>query len=122
MNLLLDQNVHAVTAKFLRSMGHDVLTARECGLSEASDEDILAASVKAQRILLTRDRDFGGLVYAGRSHCGVLYVRGSPAADWAIHVELRAVLDTYSSDQLQQAFVAIEPGRHRFRKLPPRPR
>jgi len=36
----------------------------------------------------------------------------------AVHAELARVLTLYSADELQSAFVVIEPDRHRFRKLP----
>jgi predicted nuclease of predicted toxin-antitoxin system len=122
MNLLLDQNVYAVTARFLRSMGHVVTSVGELGRSQASDEEVLELARSTERILLTRDRDFGGLVFAGRSRSGVVYMRGLPAANQALHAELRIVLELYSQEQLRQAFVTVEPGRHRFRKLPASPR
>jgi predicted nuclease of predicted toxin-antitoxin system len=121
MNLLLDQNVYAATARFLRSMGHDVATVGELGRSQAPDEEVLELAQQTGRILLTRDRDFGGLVFAGRCRSGVVYLRGSPATTQALHVQLRIVLGLYSQEQLQQAFVTVEPGRHRFRKLPAPP-
>ena len=37
MGFLLDQDVYAVTARFLRDCGHDVVTASELGLSRAID-------------------------------------------------------------------------------------
>jgi hypothetical protein len=36
----------------------------------------------------------------------------------ATDAELERVLTTYSEEQLRNAFVVIEPGRHRFRTLP----
>ena len=35
----------------------------------------------------------------------------------AIHQELKVVLNLHSEQVLQKAFVVIEPGRHRFRKI-----
>jgi uncharacterized protein (DUF433 family) len=58
MKLLLDQDVYAATARFLRDSGHDVITASDI------------------------------------------------------------VLTSYSGVELLKAFVVVEPGRHRFRKLP----
>ena len=43
MRFLLDQDVYALTARFLRELGHDIVTAAELGLSRAADTVLLAA-------------------------------------------------------------------------------
>jgi predicted nuclease of predicted toxin-antitoxin system len=61
MRLLLDQDVYALTAWLLSDLGHDVILASQIGLSEAKDEEILRVAHAENRILVTRDRDFGNL-------------------------------------------------------------
>ena len=68
MKLLLDQDVYAVTARFLFDTGHDVIHVAQIGLSQASDEEILRAAQEQNRILVTRDRDYGNLVFV-RAMC-----------------------------------------------------
>ncbi len=63
MKFLLDQDIYALTARFLVDAGYDVITAKEIGMSRASDEEILQLAQKQQRILITRDRDYGNLVF-----------------------------------------------------------
>ncbi len=63
MKFLLDQDIYALTARFLLDAGYDVITAKEIGMSRASDEKILQLAQKQQRILITRDRDYGNLVF-----------------------------------------------------------
>ena len=41
MKLFLDQDVYAATARFLRGLGHDVVTASEAGSHRASDAELL---------------------------------------------------------------------------------
>ena len=118
MKLLLDQDVYAVTARVLRGLGHDVATVAEEGLAQASDNEILAFAQRQQRILVTRDRDFGGLVFVHSLGAGVIYLRTSPAAMNALHAELAKVLASYGEPELHKAFVVVEVGRHRFRRLP----
>ena len=119
MRFLLDQDVYAATIRVLRSADHEVVTAGELGLAQATDSDLLTTAQEQQRILVTRDRHFGGLVFLGRPGAGVLYLRFGPGTLSAGHEELRRVLASYSEQQLQKAFVTIEPGRHRFRRLSP---
>jgi predicted nuclease of predicted toxin-antitoxin system len=117
MRFLLDQDVYAVTAKFLVDAGHDVLLAAEIGLSQASDEEILNTAQEQNRILITRDRDYGNLVFVRAIGTGVVYLRILPNTVNAVHDELMRVLQTYSDVELATAFVVVEPDRHRFRKL-----
>jgi predicted nuclease of predicted toxin-antitoxin system len=117
MKVLLDQDVYAVTAHFLRELGHDVLTAAAAGLSTAGDMDLLETAQKGDRILVTRDRDFGALVFLQRKHAGVIYLRMIPGTVQSVHDELARVLKSYDGEALRQAFITVEPGRHRFRRL-----
>jgi predicted nuclease of predicted toxin-antitoxin system len=117
MRFLLDQDVYATTARLLTNLGHDVIAVAQIGLSCAEDEDLLRTAETQGRILITRDRDFGGLVFVNRLGSGVLYLRMLPSTQTSIHKELERVLRSYSEDQLKKAFVVIEAGGHRFRTV-----
>ena len=120
MRFLVDQDVYAATARFLATLGHDVVRVGELGLAQATDVELLHLAEKENRIFVTRDRDFGGLVVVGGLGKGVLYLRVLPSTQGAVHTEIERVLATYSEAQLCNAFVVVEPGRHRFRTLPGR--
>ena len=49
MRFLADQDVYAYTIAFLRSQGHDVLTAREAGLSTTPDQEILRRAMGSRK-------------------------------------------------------------------------
>lgn len=66
MRLFLDQDVYDITRRLLEAQGHEVLTAREAGLSRAEDFRLLRAAHEDRRLLVTRDRDFGRLVFGRR--------------------------------------------------------
>ena len=118
MRFLLDQDVYQLTNNFLRDLGHDVVTARDLGLSRATDLVLLARAGEEQRILVTRDKDFGGLVFVERRGRGVILLRISTSTLRATHQELKRVLELYGESELPGAFVVVEPGLHRFRTLP----
>lgn len=120
MRFLLDQDVYASTGRFLVELGHDVLRVVQIGLSQASDRKVLTAAQEQGRILITRDRDFGALVFVNALGAGVLYLRMLPSTQESVHNELARVLQAYSAEELKRAFVAIEPDGHRFRRLPNR--
>ena len=116
MRLLADQDVYAATVRFLRSLGHDVETAAESGMAASPDVDLLRIAQAEGRVFVTRDRDFGWLVFARLLGGGVLYLRVLPATLQAVHAELGRVLTLYQEEDLKDAFVVVEPGRHRVRR------
>ena len=117
MKLLLDQDVYAITARFLRNLGHEVLSAEQLGKAMATDEDLLRTAQAQGRLFVTRDRDFGHLVFVKGLGGGVLYLRMLPLTREAVHQELASVLNRYTEAQLVNAFVVIEAEGHRFRSL-----
>ncbi|NER98441.1 MAG: hypothetical protein F6J86_32220 [Symploca sp. SIO1B1] len=118
MRFLLDQDVYALTIRFLVNAGHDVVLAAEMGLSQASDEEILKIAQEQSRVLVTRDRDYGNLVFVKAIGTGVIYLRISPSNVNTVHKELTHILQIYSEMELAGAFVVVEPGGHRFRQSP----
>ena len=117
MRFLADQDVYAMTIGFLSGLGHEVVSAAQVGLAKAEDAELLRVAHEQARIFVTRDRDFGALVFVRGSGPGVIYLRILPSTQNAVHAELERVLTLYSEQELQASFVVIEPGRHRIRKL-----
>jgi predicted nuclease of predicted toxin-antitoxin system len=119
MKFLTDQDVYATTVRLLAGLGHDTVTVSQLGLAQADDIDLLQLAHQQGRVFVTRDRDFGGLVFVQGVGPGVLYLRILPSTENAVHTELERILGTYSELELQESFVVVEPGRHRIRKLTP---
>ena len=117
MKFLLDHDVYGATARFLTGLGHEIVQVGRIGLAQAEDADLLKVAQAQDRLFVTRDRDFGGLVFVNALGAGVLYLRILPSTQNAVHQELARVLTTYTEEELKKAFVVIEPGGHRLRKL-----
>lgn len=117
MKLLLDQDVYERTARFLIGLEHDVMRVAELGMARASDEENLLKAIEVNRIFVTRDRDYGNLVFVKEIRSGVLYLRMLPSNIDSVHAELEGVLNLYDESELKSAFVVIEIGKHRFRKI-----
>lgn len=88
----------------------------QIGFSQASDEEILRTAQQQRRILITRDRDYGNLVFVRAIGSGVIYLRVLPSTVNAVHEKLARVIQKYSEKELAGAFVVVEPDRYRFRK------
>lgn len=115
MKLLLDQDVYELTARYLGELGHDVLRVAELGMATASDQENLNKARELGRLFVTRD--FGNLVFLRRQGGGVIYLRMLPSNRDSVHGQLSKIFDSYNEQELMGAFVVVEPGRHRFRKL-----
>jgi len=117
MKFLADQDVYAATIRFLIALGHDVVPAAQLGLGQADDAELPRIAHEQARILVTRDRDYGGLVFVQGSGSGIIYLRMLPSNQNLVHAELERVLTLYSEVELQSSFVVVEPGRHRIRRF-----
>jgi predicted nuclease of predicted toxin-antitoxin system len=88
-------------------------------MSRASDIDLLKKAGADERIFVTRDKDFGGLVFVGNFGKGVILLRIRPSTMNQAHDELKNLLDRYTETELKTAFVVVEAGVHRYRRLLP---
>ena len=69
----MDEHVPNAVALALRRRAVDVRTAEEAGLLGAPDEDYLAHSRAAGRVLVTHDSDFLRLHRQNQRHAGIAY-------------------------------------------------
>lgn len=58
IRFLLDNNVPDSVARVLRERGHDVELVREIMAADAKDPVVAVAAIKAQRVLVSWDKDF----------------------------------------------------------------
>lgn len=116
MRLLTDQDVYALTVALLTEQGHDVATAAGLGLARAADVELLRVAREQGRVLVTRDRDFGELVFVEGRGPGVIYLRVQPSTLATVHAELGRVLGLYTQAELGASFVVVERRRHRIRR------
>jgi predicted nuclease of predicted toxin-antitoxin system len=116
MRLLVDQDVWKITVDLLKYWGHDVLTAEEVGMARGRDEELLKEAKRDDRIFITRDNDFGYLVFFGHvDSAGVILLRMSPKKAEEVHAELDHLLKKHTQAELQKYFTTVEPKRHRMR-------
>lgn len=74
--LSADENIQPEVIDWLRTNGFDVKTSFEAGLLGRDDAEVLQAAMTDRRVILTHDRDFGGLAVAQREpFTGIVYLR-----------------------------------------------
>lgn len=116
MKFVADEGVDGTLVRLLRDAGHDVLYFAETDRS-TDDEVILTLANTENRILITRDKDFGELVFRLRQiHSGIILVR---AEELSSKVRSRMVADFIQANLsfLSGYFVVVQPGAARLRKI-----
>src|SRR5580658_8175940 len=109
MRFLADECCDFTAVRTLRAHGHDVLAVSELQ-SRSVDRDVLDLALAEGRILLTEDKDFGWLVFAGRVDSpGVVLIR-FPAYARSLLAEAVLKLVNEHASQLVGAFVVLRPG------------
>ena len=86
-------------------------------MEQATDEENLQKAQELERIFITRDRDYGNLVFVKGFKTGVLYLRVLPSNINQVHAELERIISLYDEQELKSAFIVIEAGRHRYRRI-----
>ena len=118
MKLFLDQDVYHKIYVFLKENNFDVIRAKDLNLDRAGDDIILSESFKRDRILITKDKGFGSLVFFSRmKSAGVILLRLHPKDTEKIQKILLEVLTKYSQNQLKGTFITIEPDKYRIRHI-----
>ena len=106
-SFLADENIQPAVIAFLREQGLDVFSFPEQGKFGLSDADILRFAVEENRIVLTHDSDFGGLVILNeQSFVGIVYLRpGHIQAEFTIET-IRTLFEQVKDVQVPFIIVA----------------
>ena len=114
MRLYLDHDVDVTLANRLQPWGHNVLTTREAGHTEASDEQQLAFATNVGRVVITHNRrDFRRLhrqwIENGRLHGGIIISAHLPLQE--LERRLLRLFSTYTDPDVRGQLIPL----HEFR-------
>ena len=117
MRFLADESCDAALGQALLEAGNDVMEVREAKPG-ADDEWVVSLAVSENRILLTEDKDFGGLIYAhGHKAIGVIFLRYPVSERNRIAQDL-VELVKQQNEKLIGSFVTVTPKRIRIGRMP----
>jgi predicted nuclease of predicted toxin-antitoxin system len=120
VKFLIDNNLSPLLAESLKAAGHDAVHLRDLGMQAELDPVVLQRAQTDERVLVSADTDFGGLL--SRSHAtgpSVLLIRrlaGRRAAEQSAII--LANLDQIAEDLIAGAVVVIGDDRIRIRQPP----
>ena len=120
MKFLIDNNLSPLLADALKAAGHDAVHLRDLRMQAATDHVVLERAKADERILVSADTDFGGLLArSGASTPSVILIRrlaGRRAAEQAAII--LANLDQVAEDLTAGAIVGLHEDSLRVRRLP----
>lgn len=115
MIFVCDEGVDRLVVELLREDGHEVLYIADASPS-VTDDVVLDEANRRDALLVTRDKDFGELVYRlGRASAGVVLLR-LPDATSAERAALAVGLVREHGDELRNAFTVVTRNKVRIRK------
>ena len=113
MRFLADECCDFAVIRSLRADGHDVLAVSEFQ-HRSVDREVMELALAENRIVLTEDKDFGRLVFAGNVDSpGVILIR-FPASARPLLAAAILKLVRENASQLSGAFVVLQPGAARI--------
>lgn len=116
MRFLADESCDFAVVRALRAAGFDVSAIVEISPG-AADEKVLQMAVAESRFLLTEDKDFGQLAFAGMSgHGGVILIRYPANARMTMTQTVVNMVKKYGN-RMKGRFVVVQPGRIRLSEL-----
>lgn len=118
MRLLADESLTGRTRRFLRDLGHEVLTLHELGRAGATNGEVLALAKTRQVVVVAEDRGFGNLRnYPLGTHRGIIVVKTRREQDIdAVHRHLADALKTIPARHLAGSLLIVDSTKHRLRR------
>jgi predicted nuclease of predicted toxin-antitoxin system len=117
MKLLADESCDFAVVGALREAGHDIASIAE-GHAGITDHEVMAVAAREGRTVITEDKDFGQLLFAGeRRVVGCVLLRYPSAARSSMGLDVVKLVELLG-DRLAGSFVTAEPGRVRLTRLP----
>jgi predicted nuclease of predicted toxin-antitoxin system len=116
VKFLLDENLSHRHAARLRAKGHDAIALVEESLGGVSDAAVRSAAIKAGRMLVTLDADFGNIVrYPPKGTPGTIWLRLHPPNETKIEHALDRCLAKLGKEDLAGKLVIVDEDKIRVR-------
>ena len=117
MRFLADESCDFRVVRILRAAGYDVQSIVETS-PRLEDDAVSDRALRERRILITEDKDFGQMVFAGgRQVLGVIFLRYPSNARERIGQDIVHFIKR-RGQHLIGRFVVVQPGRIRITQIP----
>jgi predicted nuclease of predicted toxin-antitoxin system len=119
LRFLIDMQLPPSLAIWLQQKGNDAKHAFAAGLGRASDEEILEAARKEDRIIITADLDYPRLLaLVGAKGPGLILFRGGDYREKQVFELMTRVISSIPTEEFPTSLVVVDKKRIRKRRLP----
>ena len=117
MKVKLDENLPLAMAQLLRSEGIDTDTIYDEELSGATDQEVLTAAKKEERVFISFDTDFADIrSYPFSRHKGIVVIRVTDQRWNVLEPIVYKILRSKVLDELHGGIAIVDPNRIRIRQ------
>ena len=117
IRFLADESCDFAVVRALRTVGLDVKAVAEV-CPGVSDHEVMRLGIQEGRVLLTEDKDFGWLVFAGAGGgASVIFIR-FPTQTRSVLPETIVEFVKQAGNKLIGSYAVVEPGRMRLTRIP----
>jgi len=117
MKFLLDADMPKSTADIIRSFGYDVEDVRDIGLGAAKDKEIIEYALKNERIIVTRDTDFGEVLRYPKHPGAIIFRLPYTFIAEKINERVKKFFETVDEKDIKNTIIIVELTRYRRRPL-----
>ncbi|KAA0008841.1 MAG: hypothetical protein FE036_01520 [Thermoplasmata archaeon] len=117
MKFLLDADMPKSTADIIRSFGYDVEDVRDIGLGAAKDKEIIEYALKNERIIVTRDTDFGEVLRYPKHPGAIIFRLPYTFIAEKINERVKKFFETVDEKDIKNTIIIVELARYRRRPL-----
>jgi len=114
---LIDANIPRSTKAVIEALGHNVIDVRDILPPASPDSDIALLALTENRIIITRDQDFGNiLLYPPEKYPGIIVLKVRALKSSEINKLIKLFLTTNPVDIIAHSLIVLEPNRFRIRR------
>ena len=118
MKIFANENLFEPIIDYLRSLGTDVLSIRDCGLSGISDDEVYEKACKENMVIITMDKDFTRIFRFPPEKCGGIVVAKlyKRPVDETLTI-FKKYYQSIKEEDIKGNLVIITPERHTDKKV-----
>ncbi len=121
MRIVADVHISPITVQHLNELGHDAIRADAVLLGNAPDHEIVEWAAANERVVVTQDLGFGGIVaLSGATRPSIVTLRLSDSRVETVNRILETVLPRLEASVAGGAVITVGDKRVRIRQLPVR--
>lgn len=117
LKFLLDADMPRSSAEVIRRIGYEVEDVRDIGMRAAKDKEIIEYALKNNRIIVTRDTDFGEVLRYPEHPGAIIFRLPYAFTSKEINERLEEFFKSVNEEEIRETITIVELSRFRRRRL-----